>query len=88
MNLGRYFPLRNDRIVSAPEGFVESLPGTDFYAVNDLKNTKKWIGDPLRNSLSILDKKYVVLLGNGSINKVFKQYIKPFNCKIISFNSN
>ena len=55
---------------------------------NDLKNTKKWIGDPLRNSLSILDKKYVVLLGNGSINKVFKQYIKPFNCKIISFNSN
>ena len=39
VNLGRYFPLRNDRIVSAPEGFVESLPGTDFYAVNDLQNT-------------------------------------------------
>ena len=55
---------------------------------NNLKNNKKWIGDPLRNSLSILDKKYVVLLGNGSINKVLKQYIKPFNCKIISFNSN
>jgi TonB-dependent receptor len=38
VNLGRYFPLRNDRIVSAPEGFVESLPGTDFYNIDNLQD--------------------------------------------------
>ena len=54
----------------------------------NLKNKKKWIGDPIRSQLSILEKKYVVCIGNGSINKIFKQYIRPFNCKIISFNSN
>ena len=54
----------------------------------NLKNKKKWIGDPIRSHLSILEKKYVVCIGNGSINKIFKQYIRPFNCKIISFNSN
>ena len=53
----------------------------------NLKRKRKWIGDPIRSSLSILDNKYVVLIGNGSINKFFKNYIKPFNCKIISFNS-
>ena len=54
----------------------------------NLKNKKKWIGDPIRSHLSILEKKYVVCIGNGSINKIFKQYIRPFNCKIISFDSN
>ncbi len=53
----------------------------------NLKRKRKWVGDPIRSSLSILDNKYVVLIGNGSINKFFKNYIKPFNCKIISFNS-
>ena len=53
----------------------------------NLKKKRKWVGDPIRSSLSILDNKYVVLIGNGSINKFFKNYIKPFNCKIISFNS-
>ena len=53
----------------------------------NLKRKRKWVGDPIRRSLSILDNKYVVLIGNGSINKFFKNYIKPFNCKIISFNS-
>ena len=41
VNLGRYFPLRNDRIVSAPEGFVESLPGTDFYDVDNLQGVSQ-----------------------------------------------
>lgn len=41
VGLGRYFPLLNDRIVSAPEGFVESLPGTDFYPVDDLQNVSQ-----------------------------------------------
>jgi TonB-dependent receptor len=41
VNLGRYFPLRNDRIVSAPDGFVESLPGTDFYPVDNLQDVSQ-----------------------------------------------
>ncbi|NQU34857.1 MAG: TonB-dependent receptor, partial [Bacteroidetes bacterium] len=41
VNLGRYFPLRNDRIVAAPEGFVELLPGTDFYPVEDLQDVSQ-----------------------------------------------
>ncbi|MFT6841750.1 MAG: TonB-dependent receptor [Mariniflexile sp.] len=36
-----YFPLRNDRIREAPEGFVESLPGLDFYPVDDLINSHR-----------------------------------------------
>lgn len=53
----------------------------------NLKNKSKWIGDPMRNSLSILENKNVVLVGNGSINNAFKHYISPFNCKTISFKS-
>ena len=54
----------------------------------NLKNKKKWIGDPIRNSLSILEKKKVVLIGTGSINKIFKKYIQPFDCEVESFNTN
>ena len=54
----------------------------------NLKNKKKWIGDPIRKSLITLDKKYVVLIGTGSINKCFKKYIQPFDCKVVSFNTN
>ena len=54
----------------------------------NLKNKKKWIGDPIRTSLITLDKKYVVLIGTGSINKCFKKYIQPFDCKVVSFNTN
>ncbi len=54
----------------------------------NLKNKKKWIGDPIRNSLSILENKHIVLVGTGSINKAFKKYIQPFQCKIESFNTN
>lgn len=46
--LPNYFPLRNDRIVDAPVGFVESLPGTDFYPVDDLQNSSN-TGIPINN---------------------------------------
>lgn len=39
--LPNYFPLRNDRIVKSPDGFVESLPGTEFYPVDDLINSHR-----------------------------------------------
>ena len=53
----------------------------------NLKNSKQWIGDPIRNSLSTLDNKYVVLVGTGSINKLFMKYIKPFECNVVTFNT-
>ena len=53
----------------------------------NLKNNKNWIGDPIRNSLSILNNKYVILIGTGSINRLFMKYIKPFECKVITFNT-
>ncbi len=47
-HLPNYFPLRNDRIVEAPDGFVGSLPGTDFYPVDDLTNSSS-TGIPINN---------------------------------------
>lgn len=46
--LPNYYPLRNDRISEAPDGFVESLPGTDFYPVDDLTNSHL-TGIPINN---------------------------------------
>ena len=46
--LPNYYPLRNERIVEAPDGFVESLPGTDFYPVDDLTNSSS-TGIPINN---------------------------------------
>ena len=42
-NLPNYFPLRNERIREAPGGFVESLPATDFYPINDLENSSETV---------------------------------------------
>lgn len=53
----------------------------------NLKNNKHWIGDPIRNSLSILYNKNVVLIGTGSINKLFLKYIKSFECNVVTFNT-
>ena len=55
--------------------------------IDNLKNKKKWIGDPIRKSLSTLENKHVVLIGTGSINKVFTKYIQPFGCNVESFNT-
>ena len=41
VNLPNYFPLRNDRIREAPQGFVEALPGSDFYPEIGLTNSSK-----------------------------------------------
>ena len=40
-DLPNYFPLRNDRIRGAPKGFVETLPATEFYPINDLENSSE-----------------------------------------------
>ena len=45
-----------------------------------LKNKKKWIGDPMRAKLEILNNKNVLFFGKGSINKEMSKYLKVFNC--------
>ena len=46
-----------------------------------LKNKKKWIGDPMRAKLEILNNKNVLFFGKGSINKEISKYLKVFNCQ-------
>ena len=46
-----------------------------------LKNKNKWIGDPIRAELEILNNKNVLFFGKGSINKEMSKYLKVFNCQ-------
>jgi len=53
-----------------------------------LKKEKKWIGDPIRAKLEILNDKNILFFGNGSINQEIAKYIKVFNCKYSFIDSN
>jgi lactate dehydrogenase-like 2-hydroxyacid dehydrogenase len=53
-----------------------------------LKKSKKWIGDPIRAKLEILNDKNVLFFGKGSINQEIAKYIKVFNCKYSFIDSN
>ena len=60
-------------------GILSFYRGTDLFAL--LKKEKKWVGDPIRNKLEILNNKNVLFFGKGSINKEVLKYLKPFDCK-------
>jgi len=60
-------------------GILSIYRGTDLFAL--LKKEKKWVGDPFRNKLEILNDKKVLFFGKGSINKEVSKYLKPFDCK-------
>ena len=60
-------------------GILSFYRGTDLFAL--LKKEKKWVGDPFRNKLEILNNKKVLFFGKGSINKEVSKYLKPFDCK-------
>ena len=60
-------------------GVLSFYRGTDLFVL--LKNEKKWVGDPIRNKLEILNNKNVLFFGKGSINKEISKYLKPFDCK-------
>ena len=60
-------------------GILSFYRGTDLFAL--LKKEKKWVGDPIRNKLEILNNKKVLFFGKGSINKEVSKYLKPFDCK-------
>ena len=60
-------------------GIFSFYRGLDTFSI--LKNKKKWIGDPMRAKLEILDNKNVLFFGKGSINKEISKYLKVFNCQ-------
>jgi len=64
---------------TALAGLLSLYRGTDHFAL--LKKEKKWIGDPIRNELEVLNNKNVLFFGKGSINNEFSKYLKPFDCK-------
>ena len=67
-------------------GIFSFYRGLDKFAL--LKNKKKWIGDPMRAKLEILNNKNVLFLGKGSINKEISKYLKVFNCQYSFIDSN
>jgi glyoxylate/hydroxypyruvate reductase A len=60
-------------------GIFSFYRGLDTFSL--LKNKKKWIGDPMRAKLEILNNKNVLFFGKGSINKEISKYLKVFNCQ-------
>ena len=60
-------------------GVLSIYRGTDIFVL--LKKEKKWVGDPIRNKLELLNNKNVLFFGKGSINKEVSKYLKPFDCK-------
>tara|TARA_B100001057_G_scaffold437513_1_gene469363 strand:+ start:1679 stop:2608 length:930 start_codon:yes stop_codon:yes gene_type:complete len=66
-------------------GIFSFYRGLDKFTL--LKNKKKWIGDPLRAKLEILNNKSVLFFGKGSINKEISKYLKVFNCQYSFVNS-
>jgi len=60
-------------------GIFSFYRGLDTFTL--LKNEKKWIGDPMRAKLEILNNKNVLFFGKGSINKEISKYLKVFNCQ-------
>jgi glyoxylate/hydroxypyruvate reductase len=66
-------------------GIFSFYRGLDRFSL--LKNKKKWIGDPMRAKLEILDNKNVLFFGKGSINKEISKYLKMFKCQYSFVNS-
>ena len=48
-----------------------------------LKESVKWVGDPIREDLKTLGNSKVLLFGYGSINQRFSKLIEPFGCQVI-----
>ena len=67
-------------------GIFSFYRGLDTFTL--LKNEKKWIGDPMRTKLEILNNKNVLFFGKGSINKEISKYLKVFNCQYSFIDSN
>ena len=82
-NLKSFFARQVAQTVMA--GIFSLYRGFDSFTL--LKKRKKWIGDPIRAKLEILNNKNVIFFGKGSINKEILKYIKVFNCKYCFIDS-
>ena len=83
-NLKSFFAHQVAQTVMA--GIFSFYRGLDCFTL--LKNEKKWIGDPIRAKLEILNDKNILFFGKGSINQEIAKYIKLFNCKYSFIDSN
>ena len=83
-NLKSFFAHQVAQTVMA--GIFSFYRGLDSFTL--LKKKKKWIGDPIRAKLEILNDKNVLFFGKGSINQEIAKYIKVFNCKYSFIDSN
>ena len=83
-NLKSFFAHQVAQTVMA--GIFSFYRGLDIFTL--LKKEKKWIGDPIRAKLEILNNKNILFFGKGSINQEIAKYIKLFNCKYSFIDSN
>ena len=83
-NLKSFFAPQVAQTVMA--GIFSFYRGLDSFTL--LKKKKKWIGDPIRAKLKILNDKNILFFGKGSINQEIAKYIKVFNCKSTFIDSN
>ena len=83
-NLKSFFAHQVAQTVMA--GIFSFYRGLDSFTL--LKKKKKWIGDPIRAKLEILNDKNILFFGKGSINQEIAKYIKLFNCKYLFIDSN
>jgi phosphoglycerate dehydrogenase-like enzyme len=83
-NLKSFFAHQVAQTVMA--GIFSFYRGLDIFTL--LKKEKKWIGDPIRAKLEILNDKNILFFGKGSINQEIAKYIKVFNCKYLFIDSN
>ena len=83
-NLKSFFAYQVAQTVMA--GIFSFYRGLDSFTL--LKKRKKWIGDPIRAKLEILNDKNILFFGKGSINQEIAKYIKVFNCKYSFIDSN
>ena len=83
-NLKSFFAPQVAQTVMA--GIFSFYRGLDSFTL--LKKRKKWIGDPIRAKLEILNDKNILFFGKGSINQEIAKYIKVFNCKYSFIDSN
>ena len=83
-NLKSFFAHQVAQTVMA--GIFSFYRGLDSFTL--LKKSKKWIGDPIRAKLEILNDKNILFFGKGSINQEIAKYIKVFNCKYSFIDSN
>jgi phosphoglycerate dehydrogenase-like enzyme len=69
---------------SALAGILSLYRGLD--RLSKLKDTKRWVGDPLREELRTLRGANIVLFGYGAIHRRLAELLNPYDCRITWFD--